>query len=304
MKTKLKISAVFSFLSIAAFGQVGINTDNPHISSILENKSETKGLLIPRLSQSERNSITNPPEGLAVYNNTSHMFEAYNGSTWGQSPFYSQDFWKIKGNEQTVNNSTNMIGTSDTRIFSIRTNNIAAMNIETNSQVKIGDRTINRARLHITKAALNSTLPAIVAQHSTGFGDAVRYPNDITLTNIGTGAIKGNLAFSDNITDAENGISRAGISYFDTNGSDTGFSFYTGGHPANSQDKTFERMKVLSNGNVGIGTSTPVSKLQIEDGDIFITDPTKGIVLNSSGTCHRITVTNSGTLTANTISCP
>lgn len=305
MNVKLKISAAFSLIGILSFGQTGINTENPHSSSIFESKSEDKGLLIPRIAQTEIANIGNTPEGLAVYNTTSNIFEAYNGTIWGQSPFYSQEFWKMRGNAQTVSNTTNILGTTDARIFTVKTNNIKALNIETNAQVRMGDRDMNTSRFHVEKAAVNSTLPAIVAQHSTGFGDSVQYPNDISLINISAGGIiKGTLAFADTIADAQNGLSKAGISYTDTGGSDTGFSFYTGGHPTSSLDKNFERMKVTSSGNVGIGITNPVSKLQIEDGDIFIEDATKGIIINSGSVCYRITVNNSGVLEANTVTCP
>lgn len=304
MNTTLKICAAFSLVGVFTFGQTGINTDNPHSSSIFESKSEDKGLLVPRLTQTDFTNMSTVPEGLIVYNTTSNLFEAYNGTVWGPSPFYSQDFWKMKGNAQTVSNTTNILGTTDAKIFTIRTNNSKAFTIETNSQIRMGDRDLNTPRLNVGKVAANSTLPAIVIQHSTGFGDGVLYPNDIALTNTSTGIIKGTFAFADNITDAQNGVSKAGISYAETGGSDSGFSFYIGGHPSSSLDKSFEKMKVSSAGNVGIGITNPVSKLQIEDGDIFIADSTKGIILNSGNGCRRLTVNNSGVLETNAVACP
>lgn len=304
MNLKNTISLALSLLGAVSFGQVGINTEIPHASSILESKSENRGFLFPKLTQDQITGINNAAEGLTVFNTTTNMFETYNGSIWSQTPFYPQDFWKILGNQQTVSNSTNIIGNADARIFNIRTNNIKALNIETNGQVLIGDRILNKPRLYVTRPAVNTTLPTIALQHSTGFGDGVRYPNTMTLTNVSTGKIIGNIAFADNTNNAANGISVAGISYIETGSTDSGFSFYTGGHPTSSSDTNFERMKVISNGNVGIGTGNPLSKLQIEDGDIFITDSTKGIVLNSGSACYRITVNNSGTLSTNSITCP
>ena len=58
-------------------GQVGINTDNsaPDSSAMLDVKSTTKGMLIPRLTISQILAIPNPADGLQVYcTNYSKMY--------------------------------------------------------------------------------------------------------------------------------------------------------------------------------------------------------------------------------------
>ena len=50
-------------------------------------------------------------------------------------------------------------------------------------------------------------------------------------------------------------------------------------------------------GKVGIGTTNPVARLQVADGDIFIQDINKGIIMKSpDGSCWRGTMNNSGQL--------
>lgn len=50
-------------------------------------------------------------------------------------------------------------------------------------------------------------------------------------------------------------------------------------------------------GKVGIGTTNPVARLQVADGDIFIQDINKGIIMKSpDGSCWRGTVNDSGQL--------
>jgi hypothetical protein len=51
-------------------------------------------------------------------------------------------------------------------------------------------------------------------------------------------------------------------------------------------------------GKVGIGTTNPVARLQVADGDVFIQDINKGIVMKSpDGNCWRGTLNNNGQLT-------
>jgi len=49
------------------FGQVGIGTDQPDDSSILDIESNDRGLLIPRMTTSEKKGIQNPQTSLIVY---------------------------------------------------------------------------------------------------------------------------------------------------------------------------------------------------------------------------------------------
>lgn len=66
-----------------------------------------------------------------------------------------------------------------------------------------------------------------------------------------------------------------------------------------------ERMRIANNGNIGIGTSEPKSKLEIMDGDIYINDIEKGVIMKSSnGNCWRVTVDNNGNLVSAAIDCP
>ncbi|OQX78337.1 MAG: hypothetical protein B6D61_05840 [Bacteroidetes bacterium 4484_249] len=56
--------------------------------------------------------------------------------------------------------------------------------------------------------------------------------------------------------------------------------------------------------NVGIGTINPLAKLQISDGDIFIEDIDRGIIMKSpDGQCWRGTLDNNGSLNFEIIDC-
>lgn len=77
-------------------------------------------------------------------------------------------------------------------------------------------------------------------------------------------------------------------------------TFVTGGLEA-----SFTRLVINQIGNIGIGTGSPNSKLQVTDGDIYIEDINKGVIMKSpNGQCWRYTPNNSGQLTPTPITCP
>lgn len=76
--------------------------------------------------------------------------------------------------------------------------------------------------------------------------------------------------------------------------------FITGGY-----ELLHERMRIDHVGNVGISTTTPVAKLHVADGDVYIEDINKGIIMKSpDGNCWRGTLDNSGKLNFSSVACP
>ncbi len=71
-------------LLITSHAQVGVNDDNssPAASAMLDVKSTTKGMLIPRMTTAQRDLISMPATGLMVYNTTTNSFNFYNGTAW------------------------------------------------------------------------------------------------------------------------------------------------------------------------------------------------------------------------------
>jgi hypothetical protein len=62
-------------------GNVGIGNTNPDASAALDISSSTKGFLTPRMTSVEMSSISNPTNGLLVFNTTDNKFYAYLTST-------------------------------------------------------------------------------------------------------------------------------------------------------------------------------------------------------------------------------
>lgn len=51
-------------------------------SSVFDINSTTRGILIPRMTTTQRNAISSPATGLLIFNTTTGFFEFYTGSTW------------------------------------------------------------------------------------------------------------------------------------------------------------------------------------------------------------------------------
>ena len=63
-------------------GAIGVGTTSPAASAILDLVSTTKGILIPRMTTTQRNAITSPATGLLIYNTTTGQYEYWNGAAW------------------------------------------------------------------------------------------------------------------------------------------------------------------------------------------------------------------------------
>jgi hypothetical protein len=64
-------------------GSVGIGTASPNASAALEVNSTSKGLLLPTMTQTQRNGISNPATGLLIFQtDNTPGFYYFNGSTW------------------------------------------------------------------------------------------------------------------------------------------------------------------------------------------------------------------------------
>lgn len=77
----LLFGLVYFFCFVSGSGQnIGIGTVNPHASAAIEIKSSDKGLLLPRLPDNAMRTMTDPAEGLMVYNTSDSSFYVYRSS--------------------------------------------------------------------------------------------------------------------------------------------------------------------------------------------------------------------------------
>ncbi len=70
---------ILLFIICDVYGQVGINTSFPDPSAMLHIESDSSGLLIPRLTQTQISNIDNPASGLLTYNKDLKQFAYFDG---------------------------------------------------------------------------------------------------------------------------------------------------------------------------------------------------------------------------------
>jgi hypothetical protein len=128
----LLLTLVLGLFALNGHSQnIGINEDGatPNPNAILDIKSFTKGLLIPRVSTTGRLAIPNT-KGMLVYDTTAGSFWYNTGSAW-QNMAATGGGWSLTGNGGTGVN--NFLGTTDNRPLVIQVNNLPAGRIEPDS---------------------------------------------------------------------------------------------------------------------------------------------------------------------------
>ncbi len=81
-KTILTLFTLGFLAASSTYAQVGIGTQTPDASAILELESTEKGLLPPRMTSLERDAIVNPKEGLIIYNTNANCVEIFIMAKW------------------------------------------------------------------------------------------------------------------------------------------------------------------------------------------------------------------------------
>ncbi|MDB5202972.1 MAG: hypothetical protein JWQ27_2381 [Ferruginibacter sp.] len=122
MKKLCFLLLAIGHLQIICAQSVAINNTNtgPASSAILDVSSTQKGLLIPRMSTTERTGIATPNNGLLVFDNDTNSFWFYGNSAWTQIST-SNSGWNLSGN--TATSAGSFIGTTDNLPLRFKTNN-------------------------------------------------------------------------------------------------------------------------------------------------------------------------------------
>ena len=100
---KILFILLISFHTVA-FSQVGIGTQTPATSAMLEISSNAKGVLLSRMTTTERVAIASPIKGLMVFDTTTNSLWIHNGATWVNTAAEAT-YGDVKSGFQTTDHS-------------------------------------------------------------------------------------------------------------------------------------------------------------------------------------------------------
>ena len=184
-----QVTTIFAILvGFTMSAQVGIGTSSPNAAAALDVVSTSKGLVPPRMTAAQRNSISNPPAGLMLWCNdcgTDGQLQVYNGSEYTNiiggsrllSNVYSQLGGDIDGEAANDNSGWSASLSSDGTIVAI-----GAVNNDGNGSNSGQVRVYQYA--NSTWSQLGSDIDGEAANDKSGF--SVALSDDGTIVSIGT----------------------------------------------------------------------------------------------------------------------
>ena len=273
---------------------VGIGTTTPGFGAKLDISSTDRGLLIPRLTTTQRNAITTPATGLLVWNTTDSTLNQYRGlSGWsaigGGGSTYSAGYglslatttfsadtaivstkaFRVKGTDSlgaitalkstTLSNGWGLLGGGD----------LSANRTYTADTVNLSTKANGTKQRDSVVSLLSSYLPLAGATYTTTSGNGlaltsstVTSGNLVSLTNTGTAAASNTKTVLNIASSGANGTASQttyGLQVANTNtgsGTNVGGTFSASGGTNNYG-------LLVPNGRVGIGLSAPAYPLDL-----------------------------------------
>jgi len=185
---KIVLAAVmlFAIKSITPAQNVGIGTNAPAASALLDVTASNKGILVPRMTNAQMLAIVAPANGLLIYNTDSAAFTYRAGTAWVflKGNATASNDWNTKGNAGT-DTSKNFIGTTDDVDLVFKRNNLRAGLInQSNSNTSWGANALNPA--------------------SAGFFNTAIGGNALSLNNASGNTATGAFALESNVNGTEN----------------------------------------------------------------------------------------------------
>ena len=139
MLSRLFFLSSFCFITLLSWSQnnVGINTTSPDASAVLDVSSTSQGLLVPRMTTTQRNAIASPATGLLVFDLSTTSFWYFDGTSWVDLDALESNDWSTSGNTGT-DPTSDFIGTTDFIDLNFRVNNQTSGKISPSGNVHFG----------------------------------------------------------------------------------------------------------------------------------------------------------------------
>lgn len=270
----ITLIALTPFTSVSQSLSVNTDGSTADASAMLDVKSTTRGLLIPRMSRTERDAIATPATGLLIFQNApdSIGYYYYNGTawTWLLSNSNADSLaWRTGGNSATTA-GTHFIGTTDNKDLVIKTNNAEVMRMATNGAMGLGTNTPgtgigaacridirdeNGALSDISQlvAAGGNAVHSFVKQQGTLAVPAVVNANDVI------GKLYGKVYNGAGYLTNTQIVFQADGTITTTKGPGM-IRFFTVDTGSNTN---IERMSIRATGNIGVGVFAPVARFDV-----------------------------------------
>ena len=107
----LMLVVFISYATISSYAQVGINSDGsaPHGSAMLDVKSTVKGLLIPRMTTTQRTALASTATaGLMVFDTDLSKYFYYDGTAWQEGS--TGNLWLTSGANVYLHDADDKVG--------------------------------------------------------------------------------------------------------------------------------------------------------------------------------------------------
>lgn len=272
-------------LYVAAANNVGMGTASPSASAQLHVNSTTKGLLIPNLALTATNAatpVTSPATSLLVYNtatagvspnNVTPGYYYWNGTAWQRfDTGNNTGDWKLKGNTGTtapaysttgaITAADNYAGTTDAIDYVIGTSATQRMRVTSGGKVAIGANNLTSAptsQLYVESPTASTLELRNATALNTGISSEMYFRTLGTYNYIG------------------------GIKTIGTGTTTARMGLFT--YASTTSGGLLERVSILDDGNVGIGTTTPDDILHVNGGLVWLNEQANNGSYTIPNTC-------------------
>lgn len=271
-------------------------------SAMLDVSSSTKGILIPRLTTEARNAISNPATGLTVYDTELNSFYFYNGTSWIYL-LNQKTGWNLLGNSGTIagtnfigtTDAVDFVAKTNNieRLRISSTGNLGIGTASPNAPLQFATDVANRkivlfensnndhefVGFGVNPYILRYQVSSVYANHVFYAASGESGSNELMRIN-GFGNVGiGNATPNAPLQFASSAANRKIVLYENANNDHEFLGFGINNsilryqvsstfanhvfYAANGASSSNELMRIQGNGNVGIGTATPLAKLDV-----------------------------------------